>query len=240
MPRGLYIHIPFCFQKCHYCNFVITTNRSQNMRRRFFQALEAEIQHTVSQYGRLGFDTLYLGGGTPSLLDTREMIFLFNLFHRSFDIKKKELTCEMNPDDLDVKKLETYHALGINRISLGAQAFQNHLLRSMNRSHSANDIHTSIKAFHAAGFHNISLDLIIRLPHQTLKDVQDSLKAAVNLNVNQITIYDLEIHDKTVFGVKRRKQQLTLPDEETHQKMFECVEQFLTRHHYLHYELLSF
>ena len=130
--KGLYIHVPFCLQKCHYCDFVITTRRTGADRAEFFKALEKEAAHAVSKYGRQSFDTLYLGGGTPSALEGGEMKAMLEMIRSKFDFKSGyELTCEVNPGDVDEKKLEEYRAAGINRISLGVQAFQDSLLKDM-------------------------------------------------------------------------------------------------------------
>jgi len=163
--RGLYLHIPFCLKKCHYCNYVITANANDELRGRYFDALEMEIQHAVDQYGGLHFDTIYLGGGTPSALSGDEMARVFDLIHRSFTFEKNcEISCEVNPGEVNEEKLKTYRALGINRISLGAQSFNDHLLKEMGRIHDAQTIRDTVGQLKGLGFKNLSLDLIIRLP----------------------------------------------------------------------------
>ena len=187
------------------------------------------------------FDTLYLGGGTPSELNANEMVRLFKVLRNHFDFRANtEITCEVNPGDINKEKLEVYHNLGINRISLGAQSFNEKLLAEINRPHGVREIFDTASLLRKLGFTNISLDLIIRLPDQTLDDVGNALSAAISLDVNQVTVYDLEVHEKTVFGVRMKQGELKLPTVEEHEQMFDLVESMLTQAGYIHYELLSF
>lgn len=241
MTRGLYVHIPFCFKKCHYCNFVITTDRSPELRRQFLTALEQEAAEARTRYGTLTFETLYLGGGTPSELSVEEMTCIFELLRKHFRFSENpEITCEINPGDIDEEKLRAHRTLGVNRIGLGAQSFNENLLRIINRPHGVREILDAAALLEKLGFLNVSLDLIIRLPGQTLDDVRHSLSQAVSLHVNQVTVYDLEVHEKTVFGVRQKQGRLKLPTSEEHEQMFDLVEFELAEAGYVHYELLSF
>lgn len=238
---GLYLHIPFCLRKCHYCDFVITTQRSTQDRERFFRALEKEIVYARSQYGRLHFNTLYLGGGTPSELSGEEMKRLMALLRESFDFESDcETTCEMNPENADQERLEIYFQLGINRISLGVQAFQDRLLKDMGRSHSADDVAHVVRLLRKIGYKNISMDLICRLPDQTLQDMAESLKKILEFQPEQMTLYDLQVHPHTVYGVKQAGGELKLPDEEHHLQMVELAEERLVQAGYHHYEIANF
>lgn len=239
---GLYIHVPFCKKKCHYCNYVSSAAASAESRTEFLRALEKEIQAALHRCGRIVFDTLYVGGGTPSCLDTCEMRELFGLLRSSFDFSKKaEITCEMNPDGCVDEKIKAYRELGINRISLGAQSFQEHILRSIGRTHTADSIRIAVQRLRHAGFENISLDLMLRLPGQTPECVEDSLKQAVALDAKQIVVYDLNVHEKTVFGVWQKQGKLALPCDEDHVRMWELCDEILVRNEaYRQYELLSF
>jgi oxygen-independent coproporphyrinogen-3 oxidase len=242
LKRGLYVHIPFCNKKCNYCNFISTANNTPEIREQFFIALEKEINHAETLYGKLSFDTLYIGGGTPSILIAEEMARLFTLLRSHFDFEPEcETTCEINPgSDIDENKLKTYRDLGINRISLGGQAFQDFLLKDMGRTHNANDTFETVHLLKRAGFDNISLDLIIRLPGQLLEHIEESLKYAISLHMAQVTVYDLEVHEKTGYGARQKRGELKLPDQDQHEEMFRLVENYLTSAGYKHYELLSF
>lgn len=241
IPRGLYVHIPFCLKKCHYCDFVITTKRSPSDRLDFFKALFAEIEAVSKKHGRLKFDTFYLGGGTPSALSSEEMTRLVDFIKERFDFSPGfEFTCEVNPGDIDIKKLESYKKLGINRISLGVQSFQDHLLEDMGRPHKVSDIFTTHKILKETGFENISFDLINGLPKQTLREFRDSLEQLVQMQASQLSLYDLDVHEKTVYGLRRRENRLPVPDEDVRAEMYEAVQSVMTANGYHHYEISTF
>lgn len=242
-PRrtGLYLHIPFCRVKCHYCNFVITLDRSAPMRERFLGALEKEISAARARYGNLSFETIYFGGGTPSALDSGEFSRVVSALRSSFSFNTlKEFTVEINPGDVDAEKIRAFKELGVNRASVGAQAFQQTLLEKMGRPHGASEIHETVKLLKKEGIENISLDLIFRLPGQDVNAFCSSLDEALSLEPAQLTLYDLEVHEKTRFGLMQKKGELALPDEDAHFEMFEKAAMKLKDAGYRHYELLSF
>lgn len=241
MPRGLYVHIPFCHQKCHYCNFVIALDKAGNLREKFFVSIQHEIAESARRYGRLKFDTLYFGGGTPSMLTPIEAARLLDMLFGAFDFEPGfEFTYEMNPEDADPERLKSFRNLGVNRVSLGAQSFNNDLLKNMGRRHTAEDTVRAVANARAAGFNNISLDLIISLPDQTLRDVEEALAQAVELGPNQISIYDFDLHENSVYGLRAKRSELILPSEDEHLKMAELVESRLTSAGYVQHELLNF
>ena len=241
MKRGLYVHIPFCLRKCHYCRFVITLDRSPAVREKFLSSLEQEITQAARQYGRILFDTLYLGGGTPSALSVQEMERLLGALRSHFDFKDQgELTCEVNPGDAGIEKLRYYRRLGINRISLGVQAFQEHLLQDMGRPHGLQEIEEILAAVRAEGFANVSLDFILRLPGQHLDDWKNSLDLAVRWGPGQFSLYDLEVHADTVYGARQRQGRLNLAEEPEHEQMMAFAETFLEEAGYAQYALSAF
>lgn len=240
-PIGLYVHIPFCVRKCHYCNFVIAPSSDPRLRRDYFTALQAEAADARARYGAIEFDTVYLGGGTPSALTEDEIRRLFDLLRRNFSWKSDaEITCEVNPGEVDEAKFKVYRALGINRISLGVQSTNDELLKVMNRAHDAADARRTAAVAVDTGFENISMDLIIRLPGQKVEDVSRSLYDVVEWNAHQVVIYDLAVHEGTHFGLKRRKGELNLPTEDAHGAMFDEVERILGDAGFEHYEVSSF
>jgi oxygen-independent coproporphyrinogen III oxidase len=239
--RGLYLHLPFCKKKCHYCDFVITLKRGSKDRGVFFGALEKEIRHQAALRGRLAFDTLYFGGGTPSILEPQEMESLLEILHASFEIRPDcEFSFEMNPDDAELLKLRAFRGLGMNRVSLGVQSLNDALLKEMNRPHDSRQVVEAVSVLRQAGFENISLDLIAKLPAQTLADFEKSVRGAVDLGASQISIYDLDVHEDTVFGTRRREGRLLLPPEEIHFRMLETAETVLEEAGYEHYEITNF
>ncbi len=241
MVKGLYLHIPFCETRCHYCNFVTTAEQVPGLRERFFKALGLETQHALACFGRLSFDTLYLGGGTPSCLSVPELEPLITGAREAFELKPGyEFTCEFNPGDGDEKKIEGLRKLGVNRVSLGCQAFQDRILKTLGRRHTVRDIEKTVESFRKAGIHNISFDLMLRLPGQTVGDFRDSLRRCVELHAAQVSLYDLEVHGETPFGQFEKEQKLDLPSEEDHARMYESAIEILTGSGYEHYEISNF
>jgi len=241
MPRGLYIHIPFCLKKCHYCDYVITLDRSSGMREQFLTALGNEIRHSASRYGRLRFDTLYLGGGTPSAFTADEMRQVLDAVRRNFDFETGyELTCEVNPGDVDTAKLQCYRQLGVNRISLGVQSLNEKLLQDMGRPHGVREIEEMLAMVRQESFDNVSIDLILRLPEQTMEDWQDSLTRAARFVPGQFSLYDLDVTEGTVYGVRERRGQLIRASEAIHAQMMDFAETFLNAEGYTQYDLNSF
>jgi oxygen-independent coproporphyrinogen-3 oxidase len=219
-------------------------------------ALKGEMQRAARQYGRLKFDTVYFGGGTPSVLATHEMTELMDRIRADFEVAKDaEITCEWNPGDGppdeagrasscfsggDDEKLSAFKTLGVNRISLGAQSFRDALLTRLGRRHTVHDTILTIERIRRAGIGNISVDLMLRIPGQTPEDFQVSLDRAVELGASQVSLYDLEVHDGTVFGREREENKLELPGEEEHAAMYRDAIDTLTRASYEHYEISNF
>jgi len=240
-PLGLYVHIPFCLKKCHYCDFVITTKRAPADRARFLAVLEAEIHHAREKYGRLKFSTFYLGGGTPSALEPVEFEAVYAMIHKNFDFEEGyEFSVEVNPGDVSVNKIKAYQAAGVNRVSLGVQAFQEHLLQDMNRPHGAHEIEQTVCLLREAGLSNISMDIILNLPGQSVSDVEETLRRILLLGANQVSVYDLDVHDKTAYGLRRREGRLKLSSEEDHARMAETVTRTLESAGLMHYELTNY
>ncbi len=238
---GLYVHIPFCRKKCHYCNFVVTTQSGIAPRVAFLEALEKESAHYHERFQNTLFDTLYVGGGTPSSLGLKETQSFFNLIHRYFRFHPgAEVTFEVNPGDVDAAKAALYRESGVNRISMGVQSFNEATLHRLNRDHSAEEIIGSFEILKKAGFQNISVDLMLSLPEETLADVRDSLSRAVDLAPQHVSLYELVIEKKTVFENLFQKGRLGLPKEDQQIEMLSFARNFLKAKGFRHYELLSY
>lgn len=238
---GLYVHIPFCHKKCHYCNFVITGSGSESKHAGFLDALTLEMASYREKFQNTVFDTLYLGGGTPSALRPEEMERLFGMIRGNFKIKEDaEITMEANPKDLDPVKTNLFQKLGVNRVSLGAQSFHDKTLKAINRDHTSENIFRAVEVLRKSGIQNISCDLILSLPGETLQDVQSSVRQAVDLGFEHFSIYELTIEEKTVFGERHKKGELRLPDEEEQLVQLTWTREFLKNSGYEHYELLSY
>lgn len=239
--KGLYIHVPFCLRKCSFCQFVITLDRSETAIETFFTALEAEAAYYYERAGKILFDSLYLGGGTPSALPADGMRRLFAIVEKYLSLKKGgEVSCEVNPGDVDEDKLRVYRELGVNRISLGAQSFDNQLLRDMNRPHDAADIVRTAALIKKHGFESFSLDLLLAVPGQSAAQFTDSLRQALELEPKQMTLYDLEICEDTEYGARRRKGNFPERDEDAHEEMFSRAEEVLSAAGFAQYEIASF
>jgi oxygen-independent coproporphyrinogen-3 oxidase len=238
---GLYIHVPFCLKKCHYCDFVTTSSGDAEKHTTFLSAFKKECERYAKKFDNRVFDTLYVGGGTPSALSIAETQGLFEVIHAQFKIKPgAEVTWEANPGEVDGAKAEIYRKLGINRVSLGAQSFKDKTLQAINRDHGAREIQTSFDHLRSAGIRNINLDLILYLPGETRNDLLYSLESLAALDPEHVSIYELSIEEGTVFGQKAKKGELSLPSEEEQLETLSVVRNFLKEKDYTHYELLNY
>ena len=205
------------------------------------QALRCEIAAQAKRYGRLQFATLYFGGGTPSALLPEEMGAIVTWLREHFDFKPgAEWTCEINPGDVDRAKLETYRELGVNRISMGIQTFDKNLLDKLNRPHGTREIFETCAVLNEVGFENVSVDLIARLPGQNAADFENDLRQTLTLNPGQFSIYDLDVHEDTAFGVWQKQGRLPLANEDEHARMIQNAERLLESRGYSQYALSAF
>lgn len=238
---GLYAHIPFCEKKCHYCNFVITRTGDGAKESRFLDLFEKEITYRAPALRGRKLSTLYLGGGTPSVLSERELGRVFGAIRAQFlFIPSAEVTIETNPGDMTASKARLLKKLGVTRVSLGAQTFHDRTLTAINRAHNAADIHRSYEALRTAGIDNINLDLMLSLPGETEEDLAYSLKMLQKLNPEHVSIYELVIEDKTVFGKRVERGRLDLPEESLQIRMLSMARGFLEKHGWKSYELLNY
>ncbi|AHM61642.1 hypothetical protein D770_16940 [Flammeovirgaceae bacterium 311] len=236
---GIYLHIPFCRQACFYCDFHFSTNLKP--KQALLQALHQEAsmqQHYLS--GEL-VETVYFGGGTPSLLEAEETGSLLQHLQQLFNIKEgAEITLEANPDDLTQEKLQALRQLGVNRLSIGIQTFSQPVLQGLNRAHTAAQAHACVPLARAAGFNNISIDLMYGLPGQTEEIWQQDLALALALRPEHISAYCLTIEPKTAFGKWTERGQLHPPGEEVGEQQYLMLTQALLQAGYEHYEVSNF
>jgi oxygen-independent coproporphyrinogen-3 oxidase len=236
---GIYLHIPFCRKACHYCDFHFSTNRQNEGE--VVQAMAKEIFLQKDYLTDPAIETIYFGGGTPSLLRLKHLELLLHTLHKNFRITADaEITLEANPDDLSTNTLAAFRSLGINRLSLGVQTFHDPFLKYLNRTHSAD---TSIRAFRLAreqGFTNINLDLIFAMPGQTLDMLEDDVRKLLWLNPEHISAYTLTIEERTVFGWRHKKGLLQPVPDDYAAEAFLLVDDFLTSAGYRHYEISNY
>jgi oxygen-independent coproporphyrinogen-3 oxidase len=234
---GLYLHIPFCLQKCAYCDFYSITDLS--LVHEWILALEREITLYKDQWD--AFDTLYIGGGTPSLLSETEIIRLFELLQKHFYfIEDTEITFETNPDDLSREKLILLKDLGITRISLGVQSFSDRELDFLGRRHTARQAGSALSWIRELGYRNLSIDLMYGLPDQEMSSWISTMKRALNFNPEHLSCYQITIHDGTKMGQLRAEGKLKALNEETERTFFFTTSEFLQQKGYIHYEISNF
>ncbi|UYZ62309.1 radical SAM family heme chaperone HemW [Hymenobacter weizhouensis] len=239
MP-GLYLHIPFCKQACHYCDFHFST--SMGLKSRLVDAL---VQELVLRHDYLGpaatLNTIYFGGGTPSLLTESELHQLFEAIHRHFRVAPDaEVTLEANPDDLTTAKLRELAGSPVNRLSIGLQSFYEPHLRLMNRAHSAEESRAAVLRAQDAGFGNISVDLIYGVPAPSHAIWEADMAAAFALQVPHLSCYALTIEPGTVFGRQQQKGRFLPPPDDFVARQFELLLEQTARHGYQQYEISNF
>jgi oxygen-independent coproporphyrinogen-3 oxidase len=238
---GIYIHIPFCKQACHYCDFHFATNL--DLQQRLVTCLMEEIQTQHNYLEGEIIDTIYFGGGTPSLLKEIEIKNLLELIHKVFIVSSNaEVTLEANPDDLSIssEKLLSLRNSGINRLSIGAQSFDNDVLKYFNRAHSVANIFTSVQYARSAGFENLSIDLIYGIPGRSISDWQKDVIEVLRIRPEHISAYCLTIEPKTVFGKWATTNKLTPADELMIVAQFELLLVELKNAGYEQYEVSNF
>lgn len=234
MAESVYIHIPFCRSKCYYCSFV--SYPKEHLIVEYLNALEKEIKHF---YKNEQLKTVYLGGGTPSLLSVDEFAKIIQLFNIN---ENSEITAELNPEGyskngLEVKYLDDLRIAGVNRISIGAQSFNDDILGLINRRHNSSQIIQAIKNAKLAGFKNISLDFIYGLPNQTLEMFISDLKQAVNFDIQHISLYGLSIEKGCYFHDNKPQN---IADDDLQADMYLSAVEFLTNNGFKHYEFSNF
>lgn len=235
---GLYVHIPFCKSKCHYCDFCSFSHAEEQMEA-YCEALVREITEAVRIYGNRSVDTVYFGGGTPTTLPLPLMSKLTNAIFDLFNVKKDaEITTECNPGTVSLDSLCSLRALGFNRLSIGAQSMNDRELKLLGRIHTARETVETVENARHAGFDNVSLDLMLGIPEQTPKSLDRSLRALVALAPEHISAYGLKIEEGTPFFT--RKDSLPLPDEDTERVLYMNAVAFLAEHGYARYEISNF
>ena len=234
-PAGIYIHIPFCVARCHYCNFA-TGGYETELAERYVQALLVEISH-ASHAPHL-VDTIYFGGGTPTTLSSAQFARILDRCHTQFNLSPTaEITAEANPGSISLDYLKELRALGVNRLSFGVQSFADDELQMIGRVHDAQSARDAIHLARAAGFDNLSLDLIAGLPEQRLETWRHNLQAAFALAPEHLSVYLLELYkDAPLLHRINRGELRAVDDDLTAAMYYELVDE-ATRHGYTHYEL---
>ncbi len=246
VPKAAYLHIPFCRRRCYYCDFPVAVlgdelqgEQSQTVEH-YVEVLCREIQQ-VEHPAQSPVETVFFGGGTPSLLSPKQLDRILQVIDRQLGIAPgAEISMEMDPGTFDLAQLQGYLTAGVNRVSLGVQAFQPELLQSCGRTHSVADIYAAVDLIQQAQVQNFSLDLISGLPHQTLEHWQASLAAAIALEPHHLSSYDLIVEPVTAFGRQYQPGDQPLPSDTSAAEMYRLAQQMLTSVGYAHYEVSNY
>ena len=229
---AIYIHIPFCDKKCEYCDFCTYINMEKEYRK-YVDYLIREMR----MYPKYKYDTIYFGGGTPSLLPVEMIREIMDELEWS---ENAEITLELNPTDMTLEKLKEIREIGINRLSIGIQSFQNHVLKFIGRQHSSEDAISVYKMAREAGFENITVDLMFGIPNQSIEDLQKDLNILKELKPENVSIYSLIWEEGTVFWSKLQKGILSEIDQDVEAQMYEMIIEFFNENGYCHYEISNF
>ena len=239
---GIYIHIPFCKQKCFYCDFVSYANQDKYFQK-YVQALNKEVNNFIDN-NEFEVQTIYIGGGTPSLIDAKYIEEILHIFEKRNLLKEvKEVTIEVNPGTVTEEKLRNYKNSGVNRLSIGLQSTEDKILKQIGRIHCYNDFLNTYKMAREVGFKNINVDLMIGLPNQKIIDVKNSLEKIIKLEPeppNHISVYSLIVEENTPIEKMLESGELELPDEELERNMYWYVKNFLELNGYKYYEISNF
>jgi len=240
---GVYIHIPFCKQKCFYCDFPSFAGREKYIDE-YLNSLHHEMElgaERIAEMGKLTPHTIYIGGGTPSHLNLSQMQMLFEAIHANMQVKDvAEFTMEANPCTIDEEKLHLMKSNGINRISIGVQSFDDGCLQRIGRIHKSSMAIEKVSLAQKAGFDNISIDLMYGLPGQTLDMLKKSLDKAIELGIQHISVYGLQLEEGTVLAKQQEMGRLELPDDEAVEKMYDYLVEYLPANGFSRYEISNY
>jgi oxygen-independent coproporphyrinogen-3 oxidase len=236
---GLYLHIPFCKQACHYCDFHFSVSLKNKEAVLNSMLKEIEVQSNFFEGEKL--DTIYYGGGSPSILSEAELVEIQNKIYDTFPINDgAEISLEANPDDLSTEKLDSLKNAGINRLSIGIQSFRDEDLKLMNRVHNSDEAKRCISDARKAGFENFNIDLIYGIPGLSINDWKENLQIFFDYDLPHLSAYSLTIEDKTAFGNWVQKGKLKVSDDEEVIEQFKELMEQANRHGYDHYEISNF
>ncbi|MFD2759471.1 radical SAM family heme chaperone HemW [Lentibacillus juripiscarius] len=237
--QSVYIHIPFCQQICHYCDFTKFFYNEQSADD-YIDALKQEI-NTAIDGEKNRVNTIFIGGGTPTALNMGQLQSLMQLIDSKFDIDNcLEFSIEANPGDFDEEKIKLLNSFGVNRISLGVQVFDDAMLEQLGRLHQVKDVYRTVDLLQRNGFYNISLDLIYALPNQTVEHFQHTLEEAIAFGLPHYSAYALQIEPKTIFYQRYKKGKLHRPPQEEEVRMYELLKNTMRSNGLNQYEISNF
>lgn len=234
--RSVYVHVPFCLKKCRYCSFNSYENKF-SLADEYFDAVKRQI----SSLGGDKIDTVYIGGGTPSAVDEKYISEISDTIYSHFDVAgNAEFTVEVNPKTANCKKISAYAAKNANRISIGAQSFNQNELDAIGRIHTAKDVENAVKTAHKCGIDNVNVDIMYAIPRQTEKSLSETLKKAVSLDISHISLYGLSVEDGTPLANDVENGIFVPFSDEEYAYQYEYICDFLKQNGFVHYEISNF
>lgn len=239
---GIYIHIPFCKKKCNYCDFISYSNKDKFILK-YIESLKKEIERSVKLINSEEYivKTIYIGGGTPSFINSESIIEILKKIRKKYIIDKDvEITIEVNPGTVTEQKLCDYYNSGINRLSIGLQSDNDEILKTIGRIHTYSEFLNTYKLARKVGFKNINVDLMLALPNQTVEILENTVNRVVKLNPEHISIYSLILEEGTKLEKQISSGELTLPDENTERIMYHLVRKVLNENEYIQYEISNY
>ena len=239
--EGIYIHIPFCVKKCYYCDFVSYPDKL-DCQKEYIEKLKQEICEESDILKNVNVTTIYIGGGTPSLIDSKYIIEILECLYKYIGRKEREITIEINPGTVTKEKLKNYKRVGINRISIGLQSSSDRILKTIGRIHNFQEFLEAYNLIVDEGFENINVDLMLGLPEQTIEDLKQSIKEVLNLKLKpkHISIYSLIVEENTPLDKMLENKEINLPDDEYEREQYAYVKNMLELNGYNHYEISNF
>lgn len=236
---GIYVHIPFCKQKCKYCDFISFASYKEKYKE-YVECLISEIKNKKIENAPK-VNTIYLGGGTPSILESEDIIKIIGAIKERFELDENyEITIEINPGTITKEKLKDYKEVGINRLSIGLQSTHNRILKLIGRIHSYEEFLNTYNLAKEVGFENINVDLMLAIPTQTQEELLESVQEVINLNPNHISLYSLILEEGTELEKMISKGEYELLNEEIERNMYWKTKELLEENGYNHYEISNF
>lgn len=235
---GVYIHIPFCIKKCDYCDFISYCNK-EDLVKEYVENLIKEIEQELNK-DEYKIKTIYIGGGTPSSIDSKYIVNILDKIKENQKIENAEITIEVNPGTVTHQKLLDYKNAGINRLSIGLQETHDKLLKQIGRIHTYEEFLNTYNLSRTIGFKNINVDLMIGLPDQNIQSIKENLERIIKINPEHISVYSLILEEGTKLYKKYEDKEIELPDEELERNMYWYVKNTLKNNGYTHYEISNF
>lgn len=239
---GIYVHIPFCKQKCYYCDFISYANKEEKTKE-YVKCIQKEIEIESKKYSKDEYEitTIYLGGGTPSYISALYIENIINVIKLNYNVKDNaEITIEINPGTVNEEKILIYEKIGINRVSIGLQTTNDKLLKQIGRIHTYEEFLNCYKLVSKSKINNINVDLMLALPNQTIEDLEESLQKVINLKPNHISLYSLILEEGTKLEKMVSEDIVKLPEEDMEREMYWKTKRILEKNGYNHYEISNF